>query len=92
MVLKGVFENAVNKGWIRDGQNPLTRSVFSPKDMKTHQVQHHPFSFWEQLPEFFEVFERNEPNGLVLNPWCLLADRHDWFAGGCDFRDEVGGG
>ena len=36
MVLKGVFENAVNKGWIKDGQNPLMRSVFSPKDKMIH--------------------------------------------------------
>ena len=73
MVLKGVFENAVNKGWIKDGQNPLMRSVFSPKDKKTHQVQHHPFPFWEQLPEFFEVFDRNEPNGqFSTRGACLL--------------------
>jgi hypothetical protein len=36
MVLKGIFENAVNKGWIKDGQNPLMRSVFSPKDKMIH--------------------------------------------------------
>jgi hypothetical protein len=47
MVLKGVFENAVDRGWITDGQNLLLRSVFSPKDKKSHQVQHHPFPFWE---------------------------------------------
>ena len=28
MVLKGVFENAVDRGWKKDGQNPLLRSVF----------------------------------------------------------------
>ena len=38
MVLKGVFENAVDRGWIKDGQNPLLRSVFSPKDKKSHQI------------------------------------------------------
>ena len=38
MVLKGIFENAVDRGWIKDGQNPLLRSVFSPKDKKSHQI------------------------------------------------------
>jgi len=73
MVLKGVFENAVNKGWIKDGQNPLLRSVFSPKDKKSHKVKHHPYPFWEQLPEFFEVFDRNDPNGqFSTRGACLL--------------------
>ena len=73
MVLKGVFENAVDRGWIKDGQNPLLRSVFTPKDRKSHQVQHHPFPFWEQLPQFFEVFDRNEPNGqFSTRGACLL--------------------
>ena len=73
MVLKGVFENAVNKGWIKDGQNPLLRSVFSPKDKKTHKVQGHKYPFWEDLPEFFEVFDRNDPNGqFSTRGACLL--------------------
>ena len=73
MVLKRVFENAVDRGWIKDGQNPLLRSVFTPKDRKSHQVQHHPFPFWEQLPQFFEVFDRNEPNGqFSTRGACLL--------------------
>ena len=73
IILKEVFGNAVNKGWIKDGQNPLMRSVFSPKDKKTHQVQHQPFPFWEQLSEFFEVFDCNEPNGqFSTRGACLL--------------------
>lgn len=63
MVLKGVFDHSCNEGWIKDHEHPLLRSVFSPKGRASHKVQHHPYPFWDKLPEFFEVFERNEPNG-----------------------------
>ena len=73
MVLKGVFDNAVNKGWVLERQHPLLREVFSPKDKKSVKVKHHPFLFWEQLPQFFEVFDRNEPNGqFSTRGACLL--------------------
>lgn len=72
MVLKGVFENAIRKGWMRRDQNPVL-NITSPKDKRTHLVQHHPYPFWEILPEFFEVFARNEANGeITTRGGCLL--------------------
>jgi len=72
MVLKGVFENAIRKGWMKRDQNPVL-NITSPKDKKDHLVQHHPYPFWETLPEFFEVFTRNEPNGeTTTRSACLL--------------------
>ena len=72
MVLKGVFENAIRKGWMRRDQNPVL-NITSPKDKKDHLVQHHPYPFWETLPEFFEVFARNAPNGeTTTRSACLL--------------------
>jgi len=72
MVLKGVFENAIRKGWMGRDQNPVL-NVTSPKAKASHKVQHHPYPFWEQLPEIFEVFERNDPNGQISTRGaCLL--------------------
>jgi len=72
MVLKGVFENAIRKGWMGRDQNPVL-NVTSPKAKASHKVQHHPYPFWEQLPEIFEVFDRNDPNGQISTRGaCLL--------------------
>jgi len=72
MVLKGVFDNAIRKGWMRRDQNPVL-NITSPKDIKEHLVQHHPYPFWETLPEFFQVFARNAPNGEpTTQSACLL--------------------
>ena len=72
MVLKGVFDNAIRMGWIRRDQNPAL-NITSPKEKKSHKVQHHPYLFWDQLPKFFEDFDRNEPNGqFSTRGACLL--------------------
>ena len=71
MVLKGVFENAIRKGWMGRDQNPVL-NITSPRDKASHKVQHHPYPFWEQLPEFFEVFDRNEPNAEISTRSALL--------------------
>ena len=72
MVLKGVFENAIRKGWMGRDQNPAL-NVTSPKDKSSHKVQHHPYPFWDQLPEFFEVFAQNKANGeSTTRAGCLL--------------------
>jgi len=71
MVLKGVFENAIRKGWMKRDQNPAI-SITSPKDKASHKPQGHPYPFWEQLPEFFEIFERNEPNGQISTRGAVL--------------------
>ena len=71
MVLKGVFENAIRKGWMKRDQNPAV-SITSPKDKASHKTQGHPYPLWEQLPEVFAVFDRNEPNGQVSTRGALL--------------------
>ena len=72
MVLKGVFNNAIRKGWMGRDQNPVL-NITSPKEKKSHKVQHHPYLFWDQLPKFFEDFDRNEPNGqFSTRGACLL--------------------
>ena len=72
-ILKGVFENAIRKGWVKRDQNPAV-SITSPKDKKAeNKVKHHPYLFFEQLPGFWEVFDRNEPNGQISTRGaCLL--------------------
>ena len=54
-------------------QNPAV-SITSPKDKKEEgKVKHHPYLFFEQLPGFWEVFDRNEPNGQISTRGaCLL--------------------
>ena len=72
MVLKGVFENAIRNGWMKRDQNPVI-AITSPKEKVSHKVKHHPYPFWEQLPDFFRVFDRNEPNGQISTRGaCLL--------------------
>ena len=62
-IFKGIFDNAIRKGWVKRDQNPAL-GITSPKEKKTEsKVKHHPYLFFEQLPEFWKVFDRNEPNG-----------------------------
>ena len=71
MVLKGVFENAIRKGWMGRDQNPVL-NITSPKEKAAHKPKGHPYPFWEQLPEFFAVFDRNEPNGQLSTRGAVL--------------------
>lgn len=65
-IFKWVFENAIRKGWVKRDQNPAF-SIKSLKDKKAEgKVKHHPYLFFEQLPGFWEVLDRNEPNGQIL--------------------------
>lgn len=63
MVLRQVFDHAIDRGWMPRDQNPAlgTKSTKSK-----HKPTPHPTLKWEQLPEFFQALERNEANGSMI--------------------------
>jgi integrase len=60
MVLRQVFEHAINQGWMPRDQNP----ALSNRGTKSkHKPTPHPTLRWEQLPDFFQALEQNQANG-----------------------------
>ena len=59
MVLRQVFDYAIDQGWL-ETPNPALGSKYSKAK---HQVEHHPCIEWHELPLFFERLQKNEPNG-----------------------------
>ena len=57
MVLRQVFDYAIDQGWL-DAPNP----AFGSKHAKSKsEVKHHPTLEWNELPKFFERLQKNEP-------------------------------
>jgi len=62
-VLRGVFDHAIDKGWMPRDQNP----ALSTRGAKSkHKVKHHPTLSWEQLPQFFQELEENKANATPV--------------------------
>ena len=60
MVLRQVFDHAIDQGWMARDQNP----ALGTKGAKSkHKPTPHPTLRWEQLPEFFQALEQNQANG-----------------------------
>ena len=63
MVMRGVFDHAIDQGWMVRNQNP----ALGTKGTKTkHKATPHPTLPWDQLPRFFGDLERNEANGTLV--------------------------
>lgn len=63
LVMRLLFAYAIEQGWMDRNQNPAlgSRGVRSK-----HKSKPHPTLRWEQLPEFFERLERNEPKATPV--------------------------
>ena len=60
MVLRQVFDHAIDQGWMARDQN----SALGTKGTKSkHKPKHHPTLRWDQLPDFFLALEQNQANG-----------------------------
>ena len=62
MVLRQVFGYAIDMGWM-ETPNPALGSKHAKSN---HEVKHHPTIAWDQLPEFFDRLQRNDPNGSFV--------------------------
>jgi integrase len=63
MVLRQVFDHAIDQGWMARDQNP----ALGTKGTKSkHKPTPHPTLRWEQLPEFFQALEQNQANGSYI--------------------------
>lgn len=71
MVLKGVFDYAIHKGWVKRDQNPAVGAT-TPQQAKQHKPKHRPHLRREDFPEFFRVFNANAAGGEVVTRGALL--------------------
>jgi integrase len=63
MVMRGVFDHAIDQGWMERNQNP----ALGTKGTNTkHKATPHPTLPWDQLPQFFDDLERNQANGTLV--------------------------
>lgn len=63
MVLRQVFNHAIDKGWLERNQNPALNPLAKRK--KTPVTPHATLP-WGELPTFFEDLERNEANASLV--------------------------
>ena len=61
-VCRQVFNYAIERDWMSKNSNP----ALTPHKLKLVK-KHHPTITWTEVPQLFEDFERNEPNGLYEN-------------------------
>ena len=63
MVLRQVFDHAIDQGWMPRDQNP----ALGTKGTKSkHKSTPHPTLRWDQLPVFFQALEQNQANGSLI--------------------------
>ncbi len=63
MVMRGVFDHAIDQGWMERDQNP----ALGTKGTKTkHKPTPHASLRWDQLPQFFQELEGNKANGTLV--------------------------
>ena len=63
MVMRGVFDHAIDQGWMDKDQNP----ALGTKGTKVkHKATPHPTLPWDQLPQFFQELEGNKANGTLV--------------------------
>jgi len=62
-VMRGVFDHAIDLGWMERDQNP----ALGTKGTKTrHKPTPHASLRWDQLPQFFQELEGNKANGTLV--------------------------
>jgi len=66
MVMRGVFDHAIDQGWMDRDQNPALGTKGTKKVREDHQATPHPTLPWDQLPQFFDDLERNQANGTLV--------------------------
>ena len=59
MVMRSMFEHAIDNAWMQ----PPNPALGSKGARSKHEPKHHPTLEWDQLPQFFEDLERNDPKG-----------------------------
>jgi len=67
-LLKQVFDEAEEQGYMSEGQNPCARK----SKFKRHKVNHHPHITWEQVPE---LLEKVSLNPVHSHPFSQLATK-----------------
>ena len=79
-ILKGVFENAIRKGWVKRDQNPAV-SITSPKDKNAQgkvKVKQHPYLFLSNFQGSGRSLTAMNPTGRfqpvvrVFSPSCVV--------------------
>ena len=63
MVLRNVFDHAIDKWWLERKQNHVLNLLSKKPKIPTVM---HPTLSWDQLPKVFEALERNEANESVV--------------------------
>ena len=63
LVLRGVFEHAIDNRWMEREQNPALGSKSTKSKKKSTP---HPTLPWDQLPQFFQELEQNDANGNLI--------------------------
>ncbi|QNI97078.1 phage integrase family domain protein [Synechococcus sp. RS9902] len=62
MVMRSMFEHAIDKGWMQPPHPALGWKGAKSK----HEPNHHPTLEWNQLPDFFDALHRNDSNGSFV--------------------------
>ena len=62
MVMRSMFEHAIDNGWMQ----PPNPALGSKQAKSKHKPKHHPTLEWNQLPDFFDDLERNDPKGSFV--------------------------
>ncbi|MCP9926391.1 site-specific integrase [Cyanobium sp. CH-040] len=63
MVLRAVFDYAIDQGWMERDQNSALKVKIADN---MHEVTHHPTLSWDQLPAFFNELEENKPKASCV--------------------------
>ena len=62
MVMRSMFEHAIDNGWMQ----PPNPALGSKGAKSKHEPKHHPTLEWNQLPDFFDALQRNDPKGSFV--------------------------
>lgn len=63
IVLRNVFNHAIDKGWLERNKNPALNSLSNKPKAPAVPLPTLP---WDQLPKFFAALEKNEGNASVV--------------------------
>ena len=68
-LLKGVFNYAIDRGWMRENQNPASRK---PKtEGISHTKKSNPTISWDEVPELMKSIKENSCDGSILTQLAL---------------------
>ena len=63
MICRLIFEFAIDRGWMGDGENEPNPARSSQQTKNSHIPKSNPFLEFDDLPQFFEDFNENRING-----------------------------